>query len=778
MFWKPLDRRTRTAIAVALFAMTEPFVRFPAIGAPPSPPAAPPPTALQRLDGSANAIPTRTEPIDGLDRPLQLPDWDRITFASLPGALEDGSFSAPIAAVRALGYDPSRSWQRGETPDRYLMLGDFEDSLRLQDFSLGDLGQITGTDLGPVALSQFGPARYQTIAHLVETVPGLGDRPIAAVPPVRDAIAQAAPATLQRVNADTETIGEWARSHAEVAEALDLGQLPLDDYAIEELPGLLEVDLSEFDRWREAFIKDIPKLSEVPFSDFPEPLQSAGAIAQIDIAFGPAETDRNQTISGSQQAGFDAPCDRDCAHAELTGSDDLNGKQWISGKHQTVEGGTGVLGEAFDGREPTGRHPFGDAFKIAIWDVDEGRGQVDTALFFRICYRGVPDLGCTPYGIGPIPFLSHHERDPIFVGLLDREGGATTAKSYPQAVETLRDRLGLPTETQLPRLKMTGYGAIGGGLCGSGPGGVDFNAIAAAFSSIEGQYDSLGAFVCDGSGNCGRGLGRYQYMSYRSDVRQRIAAKPGGRAVLQQLDRGAAISKGQLMRVFGETEQNAIFKSDVSRNIEGAQRETDPRTGQPFTGRRLIERIGQRHFGGFGAAIDGGSSDTHGRLTLASYGRELADEYFRQLKLNGESDCGVATGQFVNPAPGFPITSGFGYRRPPCAGCSSFHAALDFGTPMGTPIAAADGGRVIHAGWVSGWGKTVVIDHGNGYQTRYSHLNSLGVSVGDAVAQGDAIARSGMTGLGTGPHLDFAVYRGHWNGGSGKAIDPRSLLQL
>jgi hypothetical protein len=732
-----------------------------------------------RLDGSAVTIPTRPLAIEGSDQSVLVPDWEQLSFGTLPGVLSDGSFVAPRSAIAALGYDPSRAWQAGQTPDEYMMLGDFEDSLALHQLSLGEIGQIVGADLSQVALSEFGLAGRQSISDLVEAIPELGNERIAAVAPIRDLIEQQAPETLARASRGVnDAIGEWVVDNPDIAAALDLDNLPLEEYGIGELPGILEVDLGAFEQWRETFLQEIPKLNEVPFSAFPEPLQAAGAVGTVDIAFGPAESDRRQTVSGSNQAGFSVPCETNCAHAELAGSPALKGKQWISGKYQAVDGGEGVLGEVFSGREPTGRHPFGDAFKVVIWDVDETKGQIDTALFFRICKRGLPDLGCTPYGIGPVPFLSHREKGLIFLGLLDQEGGISTSKSYPQAVEELSKTLGLPSEAQLPQLTLNRYGFFGGGgLCGTGPGGVDFNALASAFSSIEGNYDSLGSYACDDAGNCGRGLGRYQYMSYRRDVRQVIQSQAGGAGLLRRLDGGGRISRAELMKYFGESQQNQIFKADVTNNIEGAMAEIDPRTGDRFSGRRLIERVGQRHFGGFGAAIDGGSSDRHGRLSLLTYGQELAEEYFRQLENQGEVTCGVATGQFINPAKGYRITSGFGYRRRPCNGCSSYHAALDFGTPMNTPIAAADGGQVIFAGWAKGWGNTVVIDHGNGYQTRYSHLNSFGVGVGDAVAQGQTVARSGMTGWGTGPHLDFAVYRGNWQE-RGTAIDPRQVIQF
>jgi hypothetical protein len=307
----------------------------------------------------------------------------------------------------------------------------------------------------------------------------------------------------------------------------------------------------------------------------------------------------------------------------------LYGRQWISGKYQQVKGGFGILGAVNGGLEPTGRHPFGDVFKVSVWDVDESTGTLSTALHFRICKRGMPDLGCTPYFLGPVPFLNFHEKEPIFTGFLDSQGGASSQASVPtQAVGRASTR-STPTPTSPRTVNRSPNAGI---LCGSGPSGVDFTALAAAFSSIEGNYSSVGSFVCDGDGNCGRGLGRYQYMSYRSDVRAAIRKQPGGATFLAKVDSGRGIGGAEMERVFSSTQQDALFKADQTRNIRQARREG-------FSGGRLIERLGQIHFGGPGAPIDGGASDIHGRLTLKTYGQELRASYERALRVASNKSC-------------------------------------------------------------------------------------------------------------------------------------------
>lgn len=228
-----------------------------------------------------------------------------------------------------------------------------------------------------------------------------------------------------------------------------------------------------------------------------------------------------------------------------------------------------------------------------------------------------------------MPFLNFREKEPIFTGLLDDQGGASSQTSVPDQVMERAQAKSIPASALPGNHSRSPNAEI---LCGSGPSGVDFNALAAAFSSIEGNYRSVGSFVCDGDGNCGRGLGRYQYMSYRSDVRAAIGKQPGGMSFLAKVDSGAAIGGAEMERVFPTTQQDALFRADQTRNIQQARREG-------FSGGRLIERIGQIHFGGPGAPIDGGASDIHGRLTLKTYGQELRASYERAMQVAAGKSC-------------------------------------------------------------------------------------------------------------------------------------------
>ena len=116
----------------------------------------------------------------------------------------------------------------------------------------------------------------------------------------------------------------------------------------------------------------------------------------------------------------------------------------------------------------------------------------------------------------------------------------------------------------------------------------------------------------------------------------------------------------------------------------------------------------------------------------------------------------MPTGSFRWPTSGR-ITSYFGGRKSPGGIGSTNHKGIDIAVPYRTPIYAADGGTVTYAGWMSGYGYLVEINHGNGYVTRYGHNSSLTVSVGQHVYKGQQIARAGSTGNSTGNHCHFEV---------------------
>ncbi len=123
------------------------------------------------------------------------------------------------------------------------------------------------------------------------------------------------------------------------------------------------------------------------------------------------------------------------------------------------------------------------------------------------------------------------------------------------------------------------------------------------------------------------------------------------------------------------------------------------------------------------------------------------------------------------PSPNYyKITSQYGYRIHPILKKKKLHTGIDIAVPSGTTIIAANSGTVIYSGYNGGYGNTVIIDHGGKISTLYAHNSKLLVKVGDKVEKGEAITKSGSTGLSSGPHLHFEVRE------NGQHVDPMKYV--
>ncbi|NLZ92486.1 MAG: peptidoglycan DD-metalloendopeptidase family protein [Firmicutes bacterium] len=173
-----------------------------------------------------------------------------------------------------------------------------------------------------------------------------------------------------------------------------------------------------------------------------------------------------------------------------------------------------------------------------------------------------------------------------------------------------------------------------------------------------------------------------------------------------------------------------------------------------------------------------GTKEIRYRITEKN-GKEIEREVLEEKVLEQPTEKVVARGTKKVPVPSgvsgngrfrWPlavkgtITSRYGYRW------GSFHRGIDIGVPPGTPVLAADSGTVTYAGWKGAYGILVIINHGNGYETKYAHNSAVLVTVGQHVQRGQQIARSGSTGNSTGPHLHFEVFR------NGSSVNPLSYL--
>lgn len=129
------------------------------------------------------------------------------------------------------------------------------------------------------------------------------------------------------------------------------------------------------------------------------------------------------------------------------------------------------------------------------------------------------------------------------------------------------------------------------------------------------------------------------------------------------------------------------------------------------------------------------------------------------------------TQEAINPVAGGTLSSSFGPRTSPTAGASSWHKAVDIAAPEGTPVQAVKSGKVTSSGWVNGYGWTVHIDHGDGTETEYHHMQGQSsLQPGDTVERGQQIGAVGSTGISTGPHLDLQAWQ------DGKIVDPLTII--
>jgi murein DD-endopeptidase MepM/ murein hydrolase activator NlpD len=134
-------------------------------------------------------------------------------------------------------------------------------------------------------------------------------------------------------------------------------------------------------------------------------------------------------------------------------------------------------------------------------------------------------------------------------------------------------------------------------------------------------------------------------------------------------------------------------------------------------------------------------------LKVATFSRGF-NQYARMWQTNTRPSLWPLLGRIMSP---------YGNREDPFSGEGATHTGVDIQAQIGTPVKATADGIVLVAEWSSGYGRMVVIDHGNGLQTRYAHLSAFEVVPGQEVHRGDVIALSGSSGRTTGPHLHYEV---------------------
>lgn len=591
----------------------------------------------------ASASPLPTKIWEKEQSRVLLPDLNQITLSSLPAVANSGSSGG-------------RSWQAGTFVDQILKLGDIND-LKAEILSLQGIEKLAlgGINLEKLSLSEFPLAGKQTVGFLAEIVPNLSQFPLSDVAPIASLFSQIAGVNQ---NLTQLPIGQAIKQVPQLAQA-KLNQIDLSQFAIAQIPNLNSVNLEQFSGWSEELISNIPLLSQVPLSSFPVPIASIGStVMRIDMIYSRYESKRNNTISGSDVEGFAVACDKDCAYIELDDMENagrratgpLEGKQWISGKYQEVRGGSGCLA----GWEPTGRHPFGEVFKVVVMEPSETSDTVDTALYFRF---SLP-CGKSPYIIGPVPFLSYSVNSPIFVGRLEGGSSNSISRSKSIASETKPSKPLSSNKTKKNALQTQPVPESKRECARPATyvSGVDVASLGEALAKLSegitnlesagsGDYEAIGELVCSsGSHNCGRALGRYQFMSYREDVQRTVSSLSGGTDFLLRVNRGQKPTTEELFQYFPPAVQDKVLQNSVAENVASSQQEIDPKTGQVFRGDRIIERVAQKHFGGSGSKIDASYSDNLGGYSLKQYGEKVRELYNHNASDNCRANSGDSNG--------------------------------------------------------------------------------------------------------------------------------------
>jgi murein DD-endopeptidase MepM/ murein hydrolase activator NlpD len=184
---------------------------------------------------------------------------------------------------------------------------------------------------------------------------------------------------------------------------------------------------------------------------------------------------------------------------------------------------------------------------------------------------------------------------------------------------------------------------------------------------------------------------------------------------------------------------------------------------------RIIEQV-RRGYSGQGGPLT--------PLSFSTRGEEASADALRANKLLNQMDrlnlyrIAAQKAPFANPVKAaFRFTSKFGPRRDPKTGGRRMHKGVDFAAPNGTPLYATADGVVTHAGWSSGYGRLVKIQHEFGIETRYAHMSKLRAKVGQRVSRGDRIGDMGASGRVTGVHLHYEVRVG------GNAVNPMIYIK-
>lgn len=767
------------------------------------------------------AIPT------ALHNGMTLPDFSKINLNSLPAMSAAGKIEVPPSLTEQVGFDLNASWNEGDKITSVIKAGHMSDlgigSMSLNDIdssleqaqSLGNIGSITQLgnlgNAGELPLSSFAPATFQSIRSMSEAIPGLKMQMLSSIRPFGDLAAQAMgggfTGALGGAGGLSMSVENFIDQYPDIA-SLKLGETlgDLSGYSISEVPGLDGVPVDKLGGWQNSQVSEIPGLSDLPMDKMKgidKVIDSStwAFVARADVPLTTVEQDRKETVSGSFQSGFQVPCEGEgCAHLELTpiaGSQmDVmnmgafaNGKAWIAGTSQLVQGGIGALKAVSGGLEPTGRNPYGSTFKQVIINIDEPTGTAMSAMFFRYCH---PMLGCTPYVLGPVPFMVYPEKMLVFLGVA-------------APVDDLKG-INLPGS---PLRGGDGFKSCGGGLSG--------DAVDKATAAVDKVAQMGGAFSTD-SATAAPHISRLmkalkaEGITCPSQIAYALATihaetswvNFGEGATASASDSSGYHGRGYIQHTHIDQYQkiDAAFGTNTVSNPDQLQTDMDLaakaaarsfKEGWTGNGKTLEETIpcsGQVDYVNARWMIN--DSDKAQAIAQAATVYHDALSGSEGLDKATESGGGCSGGSALpkpcpegqtckmqNPLPSNTgVYSGYGYGR------GRLHAGVDMQSPgayaaydnypntVGDEVLAAYKGTVTELVPVGGTcGGVVGINHPDlGLETRYLHMVKVLVQSGQTVERGQPIGVEGTeaSGCSQGIHLHYEIYAG------GGPVDPLS----
>lgn len=522
-----------------------------------------------------------------INQTTSIPDWASISFADFPKIESDGKVEVD---------GELRIWKKGFTPDVFLKLQDIN-VLFPNLLNLSNIMEQTKTSLLNTSLAQFPLVGAQTLEYLVNIVPGLGKIKVKNVAPIYELFKSILKEDIIKV--DNLSIYE-AKSLSPYLGALTLNAIDLSPYPIESIKNIEFVELGKFKNWEKAYINQIPGLNKLELAKYPVPLVPQGnAIGTVKYILGEQDNVARKTISGSYKVGFSYGCfNTNCSNIELTkiqGLNTLKSASWVWGK-QFVNGGNGCLSNVSQGKEPTGRNPYGSLFKVVVDEIDDKNDKASLVLYFRFTNW----CGATPYVVGPIPFQEYGIDSLVFLG-------SDNDENFIKQQERLSTKPESPPRTEPEdsiNVKVLGQ-------------------IIADFNNYS--YDYISDYLVNANKK-GRILGLYSFRSYESIVMEAIKSQPGGADWLKSIEEGKEISPVDVSKYLAPAIQDNLFMDYLTLLVQETGQEIDPTTGQSFSETRLLSRVVEKLYFGKASLVNLDSTDAND-LEASSLIKNLVDNY-------------------------------------------------------------------------------------------------------------------------------------------------------